>query len=293
MTMNLDFTMDKYKQLCNAISKSEYTTLTFEEYISLNDKPEKVILIRHDVDSEPEYFLKTAKLENQLGLRSTYYFRHIEGIFLPDLIKEIAALGHEIGYHYEVLDKAREDYEVAIKIFEKELNDLRNYYNVRTIAQHGSPLVGELNATSLSGVIQIIKALLRKEDIFTSVPNIDLWNKYSLQNFDIIGEAYLSMDFTKTIYLSDTGRSWDNSRYKVRDFVNSSNLNFEKKVKTTDDIIDIIKNNSVKSMCILIHSNQWKDTFGGWLNWLLFQQIRNNGKLALKTVRKRDNSGQR
>lgn len=283
--MNLDFTMDKYKQLCNAISRSEYTTLTFEEYISSTNKPEKVILIRHDVDSEPEYFLKTAKLENELGLSSTYYFRHIEGIFLPDLIKKIAVLGHEIGYHYEVLDKARGDYEVAIKLFGKELEDLREYYNVRTIAQHGSPLVGGLNATSLSGVFQIIKALLRKEDIFTSVPNIYLWNKYNLQHFDIIGEAYLSMDFNKTIYLSDTGRSWDSSRYKVRDFVNTSSLNLEKKVEATDDIIDMIQNNTVESMCILVHSNQWKDNYSEWLKWLLFQQIRNNGKLLLKKAR--------
>lgn len=285
MIMNLDFTMGKYKQLCDAISKSEYTTLTFEEYISSTDKPEKVILIRHDVDSEPEYFLKMAKLENELGLNSTYYFRHMEGIFLPDMIKEIAALGHEIGYHYEVLDKARGDYEAAIGIFEKELKDLREFYNVRTIAQHGSPLVGELNATSLSGIFQIIKTVLRKEDIFTHSPNIDLWNKYDLQNFDVIGEAYLSIDLDKTIYLSDTGRSWDSSRYKFRDFVNSSSLNIEKKVKTTDDIIDMIQNDTVENMCILVHSNQWKDNYREWLKWLLFQQIRNNGKLVLKRMR--------
>ena len=39
---------------------------------------------------------------------------------------KIHDLGHEIGYHYEVLSKANGDYEKAMKLFEQELSEFRN-----------------------------------------------------------------------------------------------------------------------------------------------------------------------
>ena len=39
-------------------------------------------------------------------------------------------LGHEVGYHYEVLSKAKGDYEKAIQMFEQELNEFRKKVDV-------------------------------------------------------------------------------------------------------------------------------------------------------------------
>jgi hypothetical protein len=46
-----------------------------------------------------------AELEHELGIQSTYYFR-FPYTFKPDIIGKIHDLGHEVGYHYEVLSKA-------------------------------------------------------------------------------------------------------------------------------------------------------------------------------------------
>ncbi|MCG2736004.1 MAG: hypothetical protein L6282_06370 [Candidatus Methanoperedenaceae archaeon] len=281
--MNFDFTLQKYSELCEAISESDYRILTMEEYVRLSVKPEKYIIMRHDIDSEPYYALKMATIENEFGLRSSYYFRFIEGIFLPDLINLIASMGHEIGYHYEVLDKAKGNEELAIKIFKNELTEFNKIYDVKTIAQHGSPLLGSLNATSVSGIFNILKALVQKREIFTYWKNIDMWKKYDFNEFNIIGEAYLSVDYEKTIYLSDTGRSWDSSKYKMKDLIDSSKKsNFSERINNTNDLIKVIKNQNIDRMCILVHPNQWKDSFLEWFNWLIFVQIRNNGKLVLK-----------
>jgi hypothetical protein len=35
-------------------------------------------------------------------------------------MREIEGMGHEVGYHYEVLGKAKRDQKRAIKMFEKE-----------------------------------------------------------------------------------------------------------------------------------------------------------------------------
>ena len=284
--MNMDFTFNKYQKLCKSISNSDYQTLTMNEYFTSKKKPHKHILIRHDVDSEPNYALKMAKLENELNISSTYYFRHMEGLFLPELMENIASLGHEIGYHYEVLDKAFGNYELAINMFAKELSDFRNVCDIKTIAQHGSPLLGSVSATSVTGVYEIIKNIILNKNIFTKWVNVDLWKKYDLKDFGILGEAYVSFDFSKIEYLSDSGRSWNPTKYKFRDTVSvNSNLN----IINTDDIIDIINYEQVDALYLLIHSNQWKESIGEWMKWLFFQYIRNTGKILLKHKRGQSN----
>ena len=281
--MNLDFSLTKYKELCEAISKSRYTPLTIEKYLLLKNKhkPKAFVIIRHDVDSQPEYALKMARLENKFGITSSYYFRYIKGLFRKDIMEEIAGLGHEIGYHYEVLDKARGDFERAIEIFEEEINEFRRIYDIMTIAPHGSPLMGSLNASSIPGICGIIKKLIRRENVFTQWDNRDLWKKYDFRDYGILGDAYLSIDFGNILYLSDTGRDWS-SKHKMKDLVRGSNFEqIIRRIRNTDDIINLIRAGNL-NMCILAHPNQWKETFGEWLNWLLFQHIRNCGKTILK-----------
>ena len=45
--------------------------------------------------------LRTARIESELGIKGTYYFRMIPESFDDRVIKQIYDLGHEIGYHYE------------------------------------------------------------------------------------------------------------------------------------------------------------------------------------------------
>ena len=101
MQNKMDFTLSAYKQLISTLQSQCYFCQTLEEYIQ-NPK-DKVVILRHDVDRLPGNSLKTALLENELGIRATYFFRTIPQTFKPEIIKEIAEMGHEIGYHYENL----------------------------------------------------------------------------------------------------------------------------------------------------------------------------------------------
>jgi len=65
------------------------------------------LLIRHDVDITPWSALRMAELEHQLGVSTTYYYRFhapfynlMDGAVL-DSVKAVAAMGHEVGLHYE------------------------------------------------------------------------------------------------------------------------------------------------------------------------------------------------
>jgi hypothetical protein len=252
--LNMDFTFAKYKELCETIVESIYSTLTFNQYFhSKNNISEKFILLRHDIDRKPENALKMAELENSLGVNSTYYFRKKEDVFIPAIIKKMADMGHEIGYHYETLDKAGGDFEKAIRIFEDELKEFRNICDVKTICMHGNPLSKWVNK--------------------------DLWKKYDFKDFGIIGEPYLSIDYTKVLYLTDTGRSW-NSKFSVKDVVGANSRRNEK-IKSTDDVIKMSNEGQVDQMCLLTHPERWSDNFGAWVKELAWQNVKNVGKEIL------------
>jgi len=228
----LDFTLAKYKELCETIVESECDTLTFSHYFHSKNLPERFVILRHDVDRKPENALKMAELENRLGITSTYYFRTIEDVFKPAIIKEIASMGHEIGYHYEVFDKAKGDFERAIGLFTKELEEFRKICDVNTICMHGNPL--------------------------SPWDNRDLWNKYNFKDFGIIGEPYLSIDYETVFYLTDTGRSW-NSRFSVKDVVDANVNHAPEELKSTDDVIQMIIKSNVERMCIVAHPERWSE----------------------------------
>jgi len=117
-----DFTIEKYRKLCNAI-KANYKTLTFEDYLTKSGN--KFIILRHDVDRMPRNALKVAEIEHESGIKSTYYFRMNKSVFRKEIIEKIVLLGHEIDYHYKCMDKANGNYEKAIKIFEDELKKFK------------------------------------------------------------------------------------------------------------------------------------------------------------------------
>ena len=257
--MKIDFTMDKYKELCNTIVQSRYIPLCVERYLSESDADNKPkIILRHDVDKKPEQALKMAGIEQKVGLASTYYFRATDEVYQPAIIRKIADLGHEVGYHYEVLDKVKGDFEKAIRMFEEELRDFRKICDVKTICMHGNPLSKWVNK--------------------------DLWAKYNFSDFGIIGEPYLSIDYEKVFYLTDTGRSW-NSRFNVKDVVDTNINQLIKKIKNTDDVINLINKGQVEQICIQTHPNRWSDDFSAWLREYALQNIKNIGKIVIKRLR--------
>jgi hypothetical protein len=251
----MDFTVTKYEELCKAMVDSDCTQVSVRAY--LETQPTRCIITRHDVDRNAKKALKMAELENRLGIIATYYFRKKEDVFIPAIIKKIADMGHEIGYHYETLDKAGGDFEKAIRIFEDELKEFRNIYNVKTICMHGNPLSKWVNK--------------------------DLWKKYDFKDFGIIGEPYLSIDYTKVLYLTDTGRGW-NSKFSVKDVVDANTPRNEK-IKSTDDVIRTSNEGQVDQMCILTHPERWSDNFGAWIKELAWQNVKNVGKRGLVLYR--------
>lgn len=154
---------------------------------------QKAIILKHDVDRLPENAVKMASMENLAGTKSSYYFRTIPAVYNEKSILAVAALGHEIGYNYEDLSLCRGDIELAIKSFESNLMKFRNICPVKTICMHGSPL--------------------------SKYDNKKIWEKYDDRDYGVITDPSFDIDYDEVFYITDTGRSWNNTNVSIRDKV--------------------------------------------------------------------------
>ena len=254
--MSRDFTLERYSELLSAAVSSIYTPITVQDYLTAPAK--RCLILRHDVDRVPERALEMARVEQGVDVTATYYFRHRPGVFDPAIMSAIADMGHEIGYHYETLDKAKGDVDEAVRMFESELAEFREISEIKTVCMHGNPLA--------------------------SWSNRDMWGRHDFKDFGIIGEAYLSIDYGKVFYLTDTGRRWD-SRFNVKDTVDVNANKPIEKLKNTEAIINFISEGYAEQICVLAHPNRWNDNISAWLAELLWQNIKNIGKAGIVRYR--------
>lgn len=255
----MDFTLEKYFDLCKTISTSRYQTATVDsiisslDSISLNDS---MIILRHDVDRFPKQAMELAKIERDFDFVSSYYFR-IPASFNEKIITDISKMGHEVGLHYECLDKSKGDITRAKEILEEELDMFRKLSKINTVSMHGNPL--------------------------TKFDNRDLWQHYDFSQFKLTGEVYLSMDFEKIMYYSDTGRTWEDGKYNIKDVIPSGMKSISHKplLRTTDDLINLI-NNDTRNIYLLIHPERWTASYFGWAMGYLKDFVLNRIKLVYK-----------
>lgn len=248
----MDFTKKKYAQLVQSLKDGGYSFATYADYC-VGHVPERFVILRHDVDLKPLNSLEIAKIEKRLGAIASYYFRSVPESWDERIIKEISSLGHEIGYHYESLTTCNGDMEAAYRDFCGNLERLRALTDVQTICMHGSP---------------------RSE--FDSK---DLWKKYDYKGLGIIGEPYLTTDFSKMFYLTDTGRRWDGYKVSVRDKIEKWQdkwITMGWTFHSTDDIIlALVGERLPNQLMITTHPQRWTDSKVEWTKELLLQKLKN------------------
>jgi hypothetical protein len=301
----MDFTILKYKSLLKTLQDKGYRFITFYEYLKQDrsntpnpqtrdsepatNSSERLIILRHDVDRKPKNSLATAKIEEGLGIAGSYYFRMVPESFEEGIIREIAARGHEIGYHYEtmdtvasryrdadysvsrsdLLDSSEKDYfvdssknndtsrndvltDTAYQLFLHNLERFRQIADIRTICMHGSPR--------------------------SKYDNREIWKKYSYRQLGIIGEPYFDVDFNRVLYLTDTGRRWDGWRVSVRDKVPQQEQWKREKLtfRITKEIIKAVKQNRLPAqIMITVHPQRWTNNPLTWTKELVWQNAKN------------------
>lgn len=245
----MDFTIKKYRELLEALKKHKHHR------------------IRHDVDMRPKFSLRVAQVEAEMGTKATYYFRSMHFRSHAETIKAIVALGHEAGFHYECLTSTKGNTRAAYRLFISELEELRRLVPVHTACAHGSP-----------------KSPYNSQDLFDSstLRLFDSKNPYDIHSLGIEYEPMLDTDFSKTLYLTDTGRRWDGYKVSVRDKVPQYQEQWTKEgliFHSTDDIIHAINdiNHPIHKYDLLIntHPQRWMPFGLGWLKEATLQNLKN------------------
>ena len=246
----LDYTFEAYGQLLDAALDAGCTVLTVREFLQRKELPDRFVLLRHDVDRRPANAVRMAALESRRGVAATYYFR--TGTFDSETARAMAERGHEIGYHYEDLARTDGDVEAAHRRFERNLERFGRSVPIETVCAHGSPL--------------------------SPYHNTDLWEERSPAEYDLLGEAYRSIDVGPDApgglrYLSDTGRTWRTPG------------SGSEAIATTGDLVAAIESGAYPRVYLLAHPCRWADgplELAGRIAWDLGAE---SAKLAVGRIR--------
>lgn len=251
----MDFTLRIYRKLLTGLLHKEYHFLTFEQYCQTpaDQLPKRFIILRHDVDLKAKNSLVTAQIEHELGICASYYFRVVSESNQPEIIRAIAVLGHEIGYHYEDMAIANGNVAKAYEHFIQQLAYFRQYYPVVTICMHGAPT--------------------------SKYDGRELWKHYDYRQQGIVGEPYFDVDFSQVFYLTDTGRCWDGYKVSVRDKIPQYQDLWTAQGKVyhnTEDIIHAIFRDTLPTrIMITTHPQRWNNNIFAWMKELCLQTIKN------------------
>lgn len=247
----LDFTVSVYERLLDALVHGGYTFRTFSEY--LTDPVGRAVMLRHDVDDRKLHSLAFARIQHAKGARGTYYFRMLPCSFDEEVVREVHALGHEVGYHYEEMDLCRGDHRAAYELFQRNLERLRKVAPVTSICMHGSPR--------------------------SPYDNKALWEHYDYRTHGIVGEPYFDLDFSRLAYYTDTGRRWDGDAFSVRDRVAAKRA--DRYHHTLDMVRAIARGTFPEQVMLTFHPQRWTDSSAQWVRELVVQGVKNQAKYGL------------
>ena len=243
------FVFSEWEKICKVIADN-HICITANQILEQSDQFDWIV-IKHDVETDVSKALSLAKIENKYGIRATYY---VQSYLLKDnfqKLKKIQELGHEVTYHYDVLDSNNGDFELALKEFEETINNFKKYgFIVKTVCPHGNPIMNRNGWDSN-------KDFFRSKYINDKFSNI----------LDIVVHLPLKIK-TKYTYISDAGYTW-----KI--IVNiADNDKFNKGDQEIEDIYSLLssKNNS---LVISTHPHRWRSNhFLVLINKIKFKFLR-------------------
>ena len=253
--MVLDFTLSQYLDIVGSALDSGYKLVTVTNHFDGKSGSNPHIVMRHDVDRRPFNALSMAEGEADLGVQATYYFRKTPETFRPDIIKKIAGMGHEIGYHYEDFHVARYDADRAYDLFIENLAAFRALAPISTISMHGSPL--------------------------SRFNNMEIW-KYKKFEESNVKDCILSFDWSDYLFFTDTGRSFASGKANFRDKIGGMR---DPSVRKPSDLVKFLTKRKADKIQLNVHPERWTNTPSIWVQQLAKDKLLNAIKFGLSIVR--------
>jgi len=259
LRLSNSFRVDDYHALCRTICQSSLNVYTVHEYLSAPHDNYGIIL-RHDVDYDVEKAIRISRIENEYGIRSTYYIRMNHSV-TKDRILQLYTKGNEIGFHIDHWAKAEGNYRIAMERCERDLMWLRSIVPINTVSAHGSSISPFSN------------------DVFIEY--------YIREKHPELQDAMHGIDFSTVGYYSDAGRSWNVNHNNITDKPALFPIGYSY-IHSTTELTDIIGGMTNSSICISSHPELWASNMMlNLFNEFIYGRPRYILKLLIKSLSKR------
>ena len=274
MERTMLFTYRAYRRLLDIIAESGYAVYGVEQIlIARRDGtlPEgKYVAIRHDVDYFPGRALNVATIEAERKIATTYYIRRRFFDADPHLARKIAALGHQIGYHYEEVDVHQKAPNLqiardAVGFFIGSLLDIDKLgFPIKTVCAHGNPLTDVDNRQ----VVHMLRDETYLDRLAFTYDREEIKAKVSER---LVGDA--SIDITGEdfdLYIPDTGRF--NPRYNLKDRIDNCPITG---LSNLDDFGRLLADGRLRRVYMNMHPDRWSGDPATWLFDFAFDTAKN------------------
>ena len=165
------FTFSKWQDFCKKLACNGIRSIPARE---VSPQQTSFFVLKHDVETDVNKAYEIAKIEKNYGHKGSYY---VQAYLLNDeknisLLKEMQEMGHEISYHYDVLDASKGDINIATDVFETDRKKFEQLgFPLSTVCQHGNPIIERTGYHSN-------RDFFRNSDIQKKYPDIRYYGKF-------------------------------------------------------------------------------------------------------------------
>ena len=232
----MTFIFKNWDSFCAKLAKSGILSVPANQ---ISADTSNFLVLKHDVETDVKKALEIAKIEHKYNHRSSFYVQAylLDSTANIAMLKEMQSMGHEISYHYDVMDSNKGDIEKANSEFSKNKKLFEdNGFFLSTVCQHGNPVAERIGYTSN-------RDFFRNKDIQQLYPNIS----DVMVNFkDKIPTNY--------IYFSDAGRKFN----MIFDPINNDITDISDKDVPYENLDELLKIIDIDGRYIIsTHPHRW------------------------------------
>ncbi len=180
------FTFEYYETIFQEALKKEYQIITLKEFFANEyDNNKKILVNRIDVDIRIDRLKEFYKIFKKLTIKASIYVRlhapnyNLLSIGNINIIKDLIALGCEIGLHTELKDLQGYCNVNATKALKQEIALLESIFDTKI---YGTASHGDM----------------------TFYNNLDFWKEHRAKEFNLLYEAYDEKLWKNCLYVSDS-----------------------------------------------------------------------------------------
>ena len=251
-----------YVELINNLKEKGVISIPAKE---VNSELEQFLVLKHDIENSVQKAYKLAEIEKKYGHRGTFYTQAylLNTPDNVDLLLKMQKMGHEISYHYDVMDSNHGNIERALKEFEENRKKFEAYgFRLETVCQHGNPIVERVGYTSNRDFFRNKKVQEKYSDMTDIMVNFQ--SKYEVEYK----------------YYSDAGREFN----LIHDPINNDVIKSDDKnipYEDIDRLFDAILQEH--KVIISTHPHRWTKSMMEYIvKEKLFKAIRTVAKLLIK-----------